>query len=189
MKIHLIISVLVLIIELLPYSTFGQCDSLKNWSDINLTEHLKYGPEKWKKSYYDYFHSDSGDRLITADSVLISYLRHPENQTNFGMPCSYFLATSYAENELNRLIEVLNKNLGEVDSMNFEKSQAAWLDFYQREREFIKHAFVGYANYSKYGHGREIMIDNAARIYDFIKNRILDVKYYIEVSDYQEEKK
>ena len=39
---------MVLLIGLLSYSIFGQCDTLKNWSNTNLTEHLKCEPENWK---------------------------------------------------------------------------------------------------------------------------------------------
>ncbi len=187
MKIGLIISFLLLTIGLWPQTAFGQCEGLKNWNDSNLIEHLEFGPENWKEAYYSYFISDSSIRLIKADSVLISYFSHPENVTNYGMPCCYFLATKYAEIELENLIDTLNKNLGKVDAVNFEKSQASWREFYKNEREFINHAFLGYANYSKYGHGREIMIHDAAKLYDFIKNRILDVMNYIELSDYYEE--
>lgn len=103
------------------------------------------------------------------------------------MPCCYVLAREYAENELNILIDSLYKNLGKVDDLNLKKSQASWQEFYDNEKEFVYHAFVGYANYSKYGQGREIMIHDAAKLYGLIKNRILDVMYYIEISDYYEE--
>jgi hypothetical protein len=38
---------------------------------------------------------------------------------------------------------------------------------------------MGYANFSKYGQGREIMIDRAARYYELIKERILAIEDYI----------
>lgn len=168
-------------------SVFGQCEGLKSWSDPQLVGHLEFGSGRWQQAYSNYFRSDSCVKLIAADSVLMSYLSHPENQTNYGMPCCYILATEFAEIELEAFIKSLYQNIGKIDSLNFKESQNAWNHFYQNEREFIYHAFVGYSNYSKYGRGREIMIDDAANIYELIKERIVNVKYYVEISDYYEE--
>jgi hypothetical protein len=119
--------------------------------------------------------------------VLISYFSHPENETNYGMPRCDYLATKYTEIELGNLIDTLYTNRGKVDSINFGKSQSPWREFYKNEREFIYPAFVGSANYSKYGHGREIMMHDTAELCDLIKNRILREMYCIEISAYYEE--
>lgn len=98
------------------------------------------------------------------------------------MPCCYFLAKEYAQLELKRNLKILYKKLEKEDLLSFYKAQKAWQLYYKAEWEFIRGAFVGYTNFSKYGQGREVMIDDASRIYQMIKDRILTVKEYIEMT-------
>jgi len=139
--------------------------------------------KNWRSAYFDYFSLDSTTtQTILADSVLIFYFSNPENETNYGMPCCYYLAEEYAQLELKRNLKILYKKLEKEDSLTFYKAQKAWQLYYDAESGFIQGAFVGYANFSKYGQGREVMIGNASRIYQMIKDRILTVKNYIEMT-------
>ena len=161
------------ILILASFQTFAQC-VLKGNKEV-----LK----NWRSEYFNYFSLDSTTtQVIKADSVLIFYFSNPENETNYGMPCCYYLAEEYAQLELKRNLKILYKKLEKEDSVNFSKAQKAWQLFYKTESAFIHSAFMGYANFSKYGQGREIMIDDAARIYQMIKDRILTIKQYIEVT-------
>ena len=158
---------------LMSFQTFSQCVLNGN------KEVLK----NWRYEYYNYFSLDSTTtQVIKADSVLIFYFSNSENETNYGMPCCYYLAEEYAQKELKRNLKILYKKLEKEDSLNFSKAQKAWQQYYKAESGFIHAAFMGYANFSKYGQGREIMIDDAARIYQMIKDRILTIKQYIEIT-------
>ena len=150
---------------------FAQCQDLKG----NPEE-----MEHWKDNYRDYFSVDSSFLFIKADSILIFYFSNSENETNYGMPCCYFLAEKYAQKELAEIIRMLYKKLEKQDSINFRKAQQAWQVYYNKEWDFLKQAFISYANYSKYGQGREVMIETASRKYQMIKDRILIVNGYIE---------
>lgn len=137
----------------------------------------------WKSGYYNYFNVDSTTtQLISADSVLIYYLSDSSNETNNAMACCYYLAEKYAEIELRKNIKLLYKKLEKEDSISFSKAQRNWKAYYDSEGDFIQGAFIAYANFVKYGQGREIMIDDAARIYQMIKDRILTIKNYIELA-------
>jgi uncharacterized protein YecT (DUF1311 family) len=163
---------LTFIFVLASFFTFAQCEGLKVDKEVR---------KNWRSEYFNYFSLDSTTtQLIKADSVLICYLSNPDNQTNFAMPCCYFLAEDYAKLELKKNLKILYKKLEKEDSISFSKAQRAWQIYYKAEWEFISGAFIGYANFSKYGQGREVMIDNASRKYQMIKDRILMVKYYIE---------
>jgi hypothetical protein len=155
------------------FQGFAQCELKGN----------KEGMENWRGEYFNYFSLDSTiSQVIKADSVLIFYFSNSENETNYGMPCCYYLAEEYAQLELKRNLKILYKNLDKEDSLTFSKAQIAWQQYYKAESGFMHSAFVGYANFSKYGQGREIMIDKASRIYQMVKDRILTVKYYIEMT-------
>lgn len=147
---------------------------------------LKGDPEtrkNWRAEYISYFSLDSSTaELIKADSVLIFYLSNPANETNYGMPCCYYLAGKYAALELKKNLKLLYKQLEKEDVLSFRQAQKAWQAYYRAESEFMKGALVGYSNFSKYGQGREIMIDKASRIYQLIKERIIAVKYYITIT-------
>ena len=169
-------SFLTIIVVLISSQTYAQC-VLKGNKDV-----LK----NWRYEYFDYFSLDSTTtQVIKADSVLIFYFSNPENETNYGMPCCYYLAEEYAQLELKRNLKMLYKKLEKEDSITFYKAQKAWQQYYKAESDFIHGAFVGYANFSKYGQGREVMIDDASRIYQMIKDRILTVMYYIEITTMQ----
>src|SRR5258705_12388835 len=74
---------------LTSFMTFAQCERLKG---------NKEGMKNWRSIYYNYFSLDSSTtQAIKADSVLIFYFSNSENETNFGMPCCYFLAEEYAQ--------------------------------------------------------------------------------------------
>jgi hypothetical protein len=153
--------------------TFAQCEGLKGNEE---------GMKLWKYKYYNYFSIDTTTALIKADSVLIYYLSNPDNETNYGMPCCYYLAEKYAQLELKRNLKILYKRLEKEDSINFSKAQQAWQIFYKAEWEFLCRAFIAYSNFSKYGLGRETMIYIASRKYQMIKDRILTIKSYIETA-------
>lgn len=140
------------------------------------------GMKNWKEKYFEYFQSDSSKPLIKADSVLIYYFSNKENETNYGMPCSFYLGRIYAQKELKHYLNILYSKLEKQDSINFYTAQQAWQFYYNSELEFLSHAFIAYANRSKYGLGRETMIDNEARNYQIIKDRILTVESYIETA-------
>ena len=96
------------------------------------------------------------------------------------MPCCYDLAEKFAKTELKRNLKILYKKLEKQDSINFCKAQKAWQAYYNNEWEFLRQAFIAYANFSKYGQGREVMIETESRKYQMIKDRILLIKSYIE---------
>ena len=159
------------LLSLISFMTFAQCEGLKGDKD---------GMKHWERKYFDYFNIDSTTQLIKADSVLIFYFSNDENSTNYAMPCCYHLAEKFAQTELKRNLEILYKKLEKQDSINFYKAQKAWQAYYNVEWEFLRQAFIAYANFSKYGQGREIMIETASRKYQMIKDRILLIKSYIE---------
>ena len=96
------------------------------------------------------------------------------------LPCGGICAA-----RIKKKLKKLYKTLEKEDSLTFSRAQNAWQQYYKAESEFMHSAFVGYANFSKYGQGREIMIDKASRIYQMMKDRILTVKYYIEITTTQ----
>src|SRR4029079_2353230 len=98
------------------------------------------------------------------------------------MTCCYYIAEKFAQIELRKNIKLLNKKLAKEDSISFSKAERNWKTYYDAEVDFIQGAFIAYANFVKYGQGREIMIDDAARIYQMIKDRILTIKAYIELA-------
>lgn len=163
-----LIATLMILVSL---SAFTQCKDLKGNSE---------GIEHWKDNYRAYFNVDSSFQFIKADSILIFYFSNPQNETNYGMPCCYFLAEKYAQKELAENIRILYKKLEKQDSINFRKAQQAWQAYYDKEWDFLRQAFIAYTNYSKYGLGREVMIETASRKYQTIKDRILIVESYIE---------
>lgn len=161
--------------------TIAQCDGLKGNKAILKT---------WKAEYCNYFSTDSTNtQFISADSVLIYYLSDSNNGSNLAMPCCYNLATKYAKTELRKNIKLLYKELEKEDSVSFSKAQRHWETYFDAETAFINGAFIAYANFTKYGQGREIMIDDAARVYQMIKDRILTVKAYIELTSQDEDPK
>ena len=165
---------LTAVLFLTSLQTFAQCEGLKGDKEVM---------KNWRSAYFNYFSLDSTtSKVIKADSVLIFYLSNSENQTNYGMPCCYYLAENYAQIELRRNLKILYKKLEKEDSLSFYKAQKAWQLYYKSESDFINGAFVGYANFSKYGQGREVMIDDASRTYQMIKDRILTIKDYIEMT-------
>ncbi len=165
---------LTFVLTLTSVMAIAQCEGLKG---------DKVGMKQWKRKYFDYFSIDTTTQLIIADSVLIFYLSNEENETNYAMPCCYFLAEKYAETELKRNLNILYKKLEKQDSINFYKAQKAWQAYYNTEWEFLRQAFVAYANVSKYGQGREVMLETASRKYQMIKDRILMIKSYIETAN------
>jgi uncharacterized protein YecT (DUF1311 family) len=157
----------------LSFFAFSQCEDLKGNQEVNAD---------WQAEYFRYFNLDfSANAIIKADSVLIYYLSNSDNETNYAMPCCYFLAEHFAQTELKENLTILYAKLEKEDSANLYNAQKAWQNFYDTEWTFIKTAFVGYANVSKYGQGREIMIEDASREYGMIKDRILTIKEYIEM--------
>jgi hypothetical protein len=167
---------ITIITILISSATFAQCEGLKGNSE---------GMENWKDNYRDYFGVDSTFQFIKADSILIFYFSNTQNETNYGMPCCYYLADKYAQTELADYLNVLYKSLEKIDSANFVKAQQAWQTYYESEWEFLRHAFIAYANLSKYGQGREVMIETMSRKYQMIKDRILMIKSYIETASTQ----
>ncbi|MBX3165700.1 MAG: hypothetical protein KF900_14585 [Bacteroidetes bacterium] len=157
--------------------TYGQCEDL-----TGNPEEMK----NWKSMYFEYFHLDSTSATIKADSVLIYYLSNSKNETNYGMPCCYFNAEKFANEELAERLKLLYSKLEKSDAENFKQSQSAWEKYYFLEWEFIRQAFVGYANVRKYGQGREIMIHNQARHYQMIKERIITINNYINIASTEE---
>src|SRR5258705_3334954 len=102
---------LVLVFITTGIMTLAQCEGLKG---------DKEGMNEWRKKYFEYFSTDSTTtRLIKADSVLIFYLSNGENETNYGMPCCYYLAEKYAQVELKRNLKLLYKKLEKQDSIKF----------------------------------------------------------------------
>jgi len=159
--------------------TNAQCDGLTGDKTILKT---------WKAEYCNYFSVDSAQtQFISADSVLIYYLSDSNNESNLAMPCCYYLATKYAKAELRKNIKLLYKKLEKQDSLSFSKAQRRWEMYYDAEIEFINGAFIAYANLTKYGLGREIMIDDAARVYKMIKDRILTIRSYIQLASQEED--
>jgi len=157
----------------------AQCDGLKGNKTILKT---------WKAEYCDYFNADSTKtKFISADSVLIYYLSDSDNESNLTMPCCYYLATKYAKTELRKNVRFLYKKLEKEDSLSFSKAQRHWETYYDAETDFINGAFIAYANFTKYGLGRGIMIDDSARVYQMIKDRILTIKSYIELTSQDED--
>lgn len=155
------------------FFAYAQCEGLKGNEEV---------AADWKAEYYHYFSLDSSTNdVIKADSVLIYYLSNSDNETNYVMPCCYFLTEQFAQTELKENLAILYSKLEKEDSANLYVAQKAWQNFYDNERSFINTAFVGYANFSKYGQGREIMIHNAMREYQMIKDRILTVKEYMKM--------
>ncbi len=153
--------------------TFAQCEDLKGNGE---------GMNKWKEKYLDYFNAESTTQFIKADSVLIYYFSNQDNETNYGMPCCYYLADKYAQTELAYYLKILTAKLEKDDSVNFLKAQQTWQMYYESEWDFLRQAFIAYANLSKYGQGREIMIETQSRKYQMIKDRVLTVKSYIETA-------
>jgi hypothetical protein len=153
--------------------TFAQCEDLKGNGE---------GMNKWKEKYLDYFNEDTTTQFIQADSVLIYYFSNQDNETNYGMPCCYYLADKYAQTELAEYLKILTAKLEKDDAINFSKAQQAWQSYYESEWDFLRQAFIAYANLSKYGQGREIMIETQSRKYQMVKGRILTVKSYIETA-------
>lgn len=151
---------------------FGQCEDLTGNKD-NISN--------WRSLYSDYFHLDSNVVTIKADSVLIYYFSNSKNETNYGMPCCYYLAEKYAQRELKDRLAFLYQKLVKTDVSNFKIAQENWQKYYESEWKFISEAFVGYSNVSTYGQGREIMIHNQAQHYQMIKDRIIAVEHYIEL--------
>ena len=154
--------------------TFAQCEGLKG---------NKEGMKNWKQKYMEFWEIDSSFQFIAADSVLIYYITNEDNETNSsGISCCYYLADKFAQTELTDILKSLYSNLEKEDSLNFQKAQQAWQTYYENEWEFLRQAFVGYANLSKYGLGREAMIETVSRKYQIIKDRILMVESYIETA-------
>lgn len=153
--------------------TYSQCENLKGDS---------LGVKNWTTKYQDYFRCDSTTPLIKADSVLIYYLYNAYNETNYGMPCCYYLAEKYAKLELAGKLKILYGKLEPEDSTNFSKAQNSWQVYYDNEWEFLRQSFIAYANLSKYGQGREIMIHTQSWKYQIIKDRILTIMLYIEIA-------
>src|ERR1051325_7034763 len=106
MKIFLLNIFLLLISSL----SFGQCEDLKGSHDTT---------ENWREEYIQYFNVDSTFEFIEADSVLIYYFSNSENETNYGMPCCYLLATKFAEAELDKHLKILNRKLEKKDADYF----------------------------------------------------------------------
>jgi hypothetical protein len=79
-------------------------------------------------------------------------------------------------------LKILTAKLEKDDAINFSKAQQAWQSYYESEWDFLRQAFIAYANLSKYGQGREIMIETQSRKYQMVKGRILTVKSYIETA-------
>jgi uncharacterized protein YecT (DUF1311 family) len=164
---------LTAILTLSSFLTFAQCENL---------EGNKEGMKNWKENYFNYFNIDTTSLVIKSDSVLIYYFSNKENETNYGMPCCYFVADKYAKTELDANLKLLYKKLEKQDSINFQKAQQAWQAYYDNEWEFLRQAFIAYANFSKYGQGREIMIATQSTKYQMIKDRILTIQSYIEIA-------
>lgn len=136
--------------------------------------------KNWKNKYREYWAVDSALQFITADSVLIFYITNEENETNYGLPCCYFFAEQYAQTELKNVLKLFYSKLEKEDSLYFSSAQLAWQHYYDAEQEFLRKAFVAYANFSKYGLGREIMIHTQMKKYETIKGRILTIQDYTE---------
>lgn len=164
---------LISILTFTSFLTFAQCEDLKGNGE---------GMNKWKEIYLDYFNADSTTQFIKSDSVLIYYFSNNNNETNYGMPCCYYLADKYAQKELIYYLKILYNKLEKDDSAIFLKAQQAWQTYYECEWEFLRNTFIAYANLSKYGQGREIMIETQSRKYQMIKDRILTIKSYIEIA-------
>lgn len=166
---------ILIFVIFLPVRIFGQCENLTGNNS---------GMNNWKNKYREYWAIDSAFQFITADSVLIFYITNEENETNYGFPCCYFLAEQFAQTELKKTLKMFYSKLEKEDSLNFYSAQLAWQHYYDTEWKFLKEAFVAYANFSKYGLGREIMIHTQVKRYDTIKERILTIRDYIEtISD------
>ena len=135
----------------------------------------------WKEKYSELVDFNSKDQFISADSVLIYYLSNKSNQTNYGMSCSFYQAVKFAETELINTLDLLYSKLEEADAVNLKLAQSRWQIYYDSEAEFQKQAIVGYANSSKYNLGREASIDLQAMKYQIVKDRILQVKSYIDL--------
>ena len=164
---------LISLLITLSIQSFGQCENMIGDSTIR---------GNWKKSYVEYFRVDSNSQFIKADSVLISYFNNSDNETNYGMPCCYYLAEIFAQRELREKVKILNLYLEKEDLNNFTNTQKEWQKYYESEWEFLRNAFIAYSNLSKYGQGREIMIHNQSRRYNLIKDRILTIEDYIEIA-------
>ena len=93
------------------------------------------------------------------------------------MPCTLLFSRELCSNRIKeKHSTILYKIIGERNSLSIYKAQKAWQLYYKSESDFINGALVGYVNFSKYGQCREVMIDDASRTYQMIKDRILTIK-------------
>ena len=137
--------------------------------------------ESWKENYFNYFlvKDTSNFNFIQADSLLINLLSDTENETTEGMANSYDEASEYAETELKMMLIILFNNLEKEDSSKLYISQNNWRLFYKSESEYLENTFVAYSNFSKYELGREAYIYPHICRYDYIKERILKLREYV----------
>lgn len=114
------------------------------------------------------------------DKLVKACLSTSDGQTTLGMIQCFDTATIYLDSILLNTYEILYNKLDKVDKKKLKKSQENWVKFKKAENEFLYSSYYTWANYSKYGHGREDAITQAAWKYDIVRERLINLLKYNE---------
>lgn len=114
------------------------------------------------------------------DSYLTECLNSHDGYTTMGMADCFEQASVYLDTIMERTYKALYDKLDTVDRKLLSKSQDDWLLYRSAESAFLYSTFYTWVNYSKYGHGRESVIDQAAWKYDVVRERLMRLMQYNE---------
>jgi uncharacterized protein YecT (DUF1311 family) len=114
------------------------------------------------------------------DKFVHSCLSTSDGQTTLGMIQCLDSATVYLDSILHNSYDSLLVKLDITDQKKLKASQENWMKFRIAEFDFLYSSFYTWANFSKYGHGREDAILQAEWKYNIVRERLINLIKYNE---------
>ncbi len=114
------------------------------------------------------------------DKLVDECLLTSDGQTTLGMIQCFDSAAVFLDSILSNTYDMLYTKLDSTDKKKLRESQENWQKFRISESEFLTSSFYTWANFSKYGHGREHSITQSAWKYDIVRERLINLIEYNE---------
>ncbi|MES2702354.1 MAG: lysozyme inhibitor LprI family protein [Bacteroidota bacterium] len=99
-------------------------------------------------------------------------------RTTIGDITCYQETIVLVEKKIDLEYKVLYNRLDDIDKKLLKKTQDSWNAYFNAESFFLHSAFYTWANYQKYGHGREHAIAQAEWLFKLARQRLIAIRVF-----------
>ena len=117
-------------------------------------------------------------RIKLVDDFVHKCFKTDDGGSTLGMKSCLIEGTIKMDSLLNIVYKELLKKLKKEDQIKLKISQRDWLKFLNSEIIFTDEVFRSWSNYSKYGYGSSININQALMVYTLYRERVNRLSYY-----------